>query len=905
MSDGTRVSGPLARVGRRVAEAIDRDPLAAAEMLTDTDGVSHVYAEDRYTLAYANGYVQARDRLFEMDVLRHVGYGDSASVLGPGQLLSDVQVRRDLYSKAELRGQYEAASEETRTTLDAFANGVNRQLVEMATTGSLPAEFVALGHTPEPWSPVDSVAVSAYMLGFFGVFGGDEFGNAERFAELCATGDDERAAFERYGDLNWATAADEHQPTVPPEEMTAADTPVSAESVPAYADVPEAQLALARAAGEAEPWGMERDLGLLSDRRGPVGRARSPGGILTGLKWGSNALAVHGDLTETGRPMLFGGPQMGYFKPPIVHEIGLHGAGFDVVGVGVVGTPNVVLGRAPEFAWTMTSGYDDQVDTVAVELHPEDRHRYRTSADEAWRTMDTERVVHRSSFVGSLADPDSGTGVRVLEQEVARVEIDGDRCPVIAWHPDERVAWVQRATTRGDELDGAFEWTALGRADGYEEFVDTLADLPFSFNFLYADSEDIAYVHTGRLPERNPGLDPRFPAPAASHEWRDSHDGTDLGIVVRNPSRGYLAQWNNAPVAGWRAGDEEGRWGAFHRVDLLDRIVRERLGRAEDGHGGDRESGAEAEPDGDRPLSVDDIEGIVRDAATHDPTARQTAPLLARVAAASDDKRLRWMADELDDWADAGYPWRDEQRIEVYDDPGHAVWDETRRALQDLVFRPHLGESTPELQLDPPTGIDPEGDEDPHAGDHGRTVREVALVGILDGDADGDWLDDDVEAVVHRALVRAADRLTERFGTSYPGSWRLPAHRSTFRVLGAANEDAIPMVNRGSYNFVVALGPAGEPATTAESILPPSNSGHLPLSALVSTLRGTDPDRLTDQLARYEAFEYKPMPVERDAVEREATREKRLWLRPGRPGGFGSGLRDTLLGVGLTLTTDL
>ena len=898
MSDGTRVSGPLARVGRRVAESIDWDPLAAAEILTDEDGVSHVYAEDRYTLAYANGYVQARDRLFEMDVLRHVGYGDSAEILGPAQLASDVQVRRDLYSEAELRAQYEAADEGIQRTLDAFANGVNRQLVEMATTASLPAEFVALGHVPKPWSAVDSVAVSAYMLGFFGVFGGDEFGNADRFAKLCETGDDEAAAFERYGDLNRATAADEHTPTVSPEELTAADTPVPAASVPAYEDVPDEQLALARTAGEAEPWGMERDLGLLSDRRGPVNRARSPGGVLTGLKWGSNALVVHGDLTETGRPMLVGGPQMGYFKPPIVHEIGLHGAGFDTVGVGVVGTPNVLVGRTPEFAWTVTSGYDDQVDTIAVELHPEDRHRYRTGEGKDWREMDTQRVVHRSSFLGSLADPDSGTGVRVLEQEVARVEIDGDRCPVIAWHPDERVAWVQRVATRGDELAGAFAWTEIGRADGYEEFLDALADLPFSFNFCYADSEDIAFVHTGRLPTRTPDLDPRLPAPAASHEWTDLRDGTDLGIVERNPAQGYYAQWNNAPVAGWPAGDEEGRWGPFHRVDLLDRIVREQLGRAEAGEMPD-------DADGDGRLSVADVEEVIRYAATHDPIARETAPLMARVAAESEDKRLRWMADELDDWADAGYPWRDEQRIEVYDDPGHAVWDETRRALQDLVFRPHLETLTPELQFDPPTEIDPEGDEDPHAGDHGRAVREVGLVRILDGDADGEWLDDDVEAVVHRALVRAADRLSERFGTSYPGSWRLPAHRSEFRVLGAAAPDAVPMVNRGSYNFVVALGPAGEPATAAESILPPSNSGHLPLSALVGTLRGNEPDRLTDQLDRYERFEYKPMPVERAAVERRASREKRLWLRPGRPGGVGSGLRDTLLGAGLTLTADL
>lgn len=127
-------------------------------------------------------------------------------------------------------------------------------------------------------------------------------------------------------------------------------------------------------------------------------------GALSGFRWGSNALAVDGEHTETGEPMLFGGPQMGYFSPPVIHEIGLHGAGFDVAGIGVVGTPSVVIGRTPEFAWSVTSGYDDQVDTIAVELHPEDRHRYWWNGE--WRRMETETVVHRPSVLGALGNGD-------------------------------------------------------------------------------------------------------------------------------------------------------------------------------------------------------------------------------------------------------------------------------------------------------------------------------------------------------------------------------------------------------------------------------------------------------------------------------------------------------------------
>ncbi|MDZ7731309.1 MAG: penicillin acylase family protein [Natrialbaceae archaeon] len=153
-------------------EGLSVDPLEEVEILTDEYAVSHVYGDDLYALAYANGYVQAKNRLFQLDALRHVGYGDSASVLGPGQLKSDVVVAQELYTREELEAQLDRASDRARRALRAFANGVNRGLVEVATSGRIPGEFIGLGHVPEPWSPVDSLAIIAYMTGFFGVDGG-------------------------------------------------------------------------------------------------------------------------------------------------------------------------------------------------------------------------------------------------------------------------------------------------------------------------------------------------------------------------------------------------------------------------------------------------------------------------------------------------------------------------------------------------------------------------------------------------------------------------------------------------------------------------------------------------------------------------------------------------------------
>lgn len=233
--------------------------LDSVTIKTDEYNVSHIYvAEDTdrplYALGYAIGYRQGRHRLFELDLVRHVGYGESAAVFGPSQLPSDIQVNRDLYSDDELDAQFEAADEETRATIEGFAAGINRAIVELASEGELPGEFYALGHVPEPWQPRDTVAIITYLQGFFGVFGGDELHNAKTFAKLTETLGSKRAAYEVYGDLNWQTVPAEHPTSIAPEELSVE----GGESIPSFEDVPTDQLELALAAWGAEIWGVDR-----------------------------------------------------------------------------------------------------------------------------------------------------------------------------------------------------------------------------------------------------------------------------------------------------------------------------------------------------------------------------------------------------------------------------------------------------------------------------------------------------------------------------------------------------------------------------------------------------------------------------------------------------------------------
>lgn len=821
-----------------------------ATIKTDEFGVSHVYAEDAYALFYANGYVQARDRLFQMDVLRHVGYGDSASVIGPAQLASDVQVRMLLYSRDEIRAQYETAPEWLKHVLRAYSDGVNRQIAEMAATGRLPAEFEALGHAPEPWKPEDSVAVIDYLIGFFGVAGGEELANAKRLAALEASLGSREAAMEALGDLK-GTAVTKSYTSIPPEDKVVS----GCEPEPPSGALADAQADLALAAAGAEPFGVPAQAApALGERLG----AREGLGLFDQFHWGSNALVLGGEHTETGLPIMFGGPQMGYYKPPVPYQIGLHGAGFDASGIGVAGAPGLVIGRNADFAWSVTSGIDDQVDVVALQLAGDDKRAF--AWDGATEAMECRTETHRM-----LPNAGSPNPPQLVEQEVCRAR----GMPVIAINEDAGVAWAQRTTTRGEEVVGAGMWFTLATTKNLTQFMDALATFPFTFNFHYAGPEGIAFVHTGDVPLRDPALDPRFPALAGdAHAWRGEAMGRALGTFAVNPSTGYFLSWNNAPAQGWRTGDRPELWVGVHRADLLRHFV----------------DGLLAEKSGS--VSWADVAGVLKDAATHDPFARHTVPALISAAEGSGDAALAPLALALSEWAASDYAWADADGDDAYDHAGHAVWDATRVALQDLVLADELADETPEIVLDPPSS------SDPHAGDHGRLEsKDAILVDAFAGATKRAWCDDvttdreeSCDDVIVAALREARANLTQLFGTEDVAAWKLPQHHDRFVPIGASFPDEIPMVNRGSWNQVVAIGQGLE---YAKGVLPPGNwaSWTGPEFARFQAT-GEEPAGLTAHLDLYRGFGFAPLPATPEEVDSVAVRTETLVVVPGVAGAL-------------------
>jgi hypothetical protein len=228
------------------------------------------------------------------------------------------------------------------------------------------------------------------------------------------------------------------------------------------------------------------------------------------------------------------------------------------------------------------------------------------------------------------------------------------------------------------------------------------------------------------------------------------------------------------------------------------------------------------------------------------------------------------LADMLQQWADADYAWADSNGDGRYDHNGHALYDEVRVALQSEVFDDELGEDALKLEFDPRQS------SDPHAGDHGRhDNRESTLVDALNGRTAHPWCDD----VATIAFETCTDQVRDAFAafplaTDMGAADFMPIHHSRFTAIGGSNPDEIPMVNRGSWNQVVAI---GQGLDLAQGVLPPGNSGLLTgLELALATAGLPEPARVTSELALYTGFAFKPLPVTPDEVDSVATRTETL-----------------------------
>ncbi|MFD2111548.1 penicillin acylase family protein [Thiorhodococcus fuscus] len=313
-----------------------------AEVVLERDARERVsiQASDPEDLLFGLGYAHAQDRYFQMDLLRRVGSGTLAELIGSAGINADRGARlHDLAGTA--RASLARLGPNERALLDAYVRGVNAGLASLTAP---PWEYLLLRQSPAPWRPVDSLHVVLAMFRDLQ----EETNRAERALDLASrTLDPSVFALFRLSPGPWEAPIEGSAGTWPTVRIPASG-PAAASSAPVPPPIPDPMPA------------------------------------------GSNAFAVGGALTRDGRALIANDMHLTLRVPTIWYPIRLQRSGdrpIDAVGVSLPGAPALVVGSNGHIAWGLTNSYGDWLDHVVLELDPTDPTRYRTP--DGWRTLES------------------------------------------------------------------------------------------------------------------------------------------------------------------------------------------------------------------------------------------------------------------------------------------------------------------------------------------------------------------------------------------------------------------------------------------------------------------------------------------------------------------------------------
>ncbi|HEU0285423.1 MAG TPA: penicillin acylase family protein, partial [Nocardioidaceae bacterium] len=307
------------------------------EVIRDSNGIPQIYADNPTDLFYAQGYVQAQDRFFEMDFRRHLTAGRLSELVGSDAIETDKFVRT-LGWRDVARRELEQLSPSTRRYLEAYSDGVNAY-IEDKSAGELSLEYTVLSVTgpdyvPEPWTPVDSVAWLKAMAW-----------------DLRSNMDDEIDRVLATQDLS-AAQVEELYPAYPYKRH---DPIVTKGGIRKGRFQSGSDATLSRAAPAPQ---LSADT--ISVLRGIRDAARNLPDVLSSdsLKGlGSNSWVVSGDHTKSGSPLLVNDPHLAPSMPGVWYQMGLHcndvtmSCPFDVSGFTFAGMPGVIIGHNDRIAW--------------------------------------------------------------------------------------------------------------------------------------------------------------------------------------------------------------------------------------------------------------------------------------------------------------------------------------------------------------------------------------------------------------------------------------------------------------------------------------------------------------------------------------------------------------------------
>ena len=480
---------------------------APVSVAYDERGVPHIQAENQTDMYRALGYVHAQDRLFQMEMVRRLAQGDLAEILGPKLLEVDTLFRtlgiRQHAQEVAAKLDFESPA---GVALLAYLDGVN----QYQASHSAPMEFDILGIPKRPFTPKDTVAVSGYLAYSFAM------------------------AFKTEPALTFV------RDQLGPQYLSIFDIDWHPEGV------------LESTALAPQDWSSLTRLAQISEQ------AMQAAGVPAFE--GSNAWAISGRRTASGKPLLAGDPHIAYSAPAVWYEAHLSAPDFELYGHYQALNPLALLGHNQQFGWSLTMFQNDDIDLIAEKVNP-------VNPNQVWHRTQWVDLQTRTETIHIKGAPPVELQLRRSPHGPIVTDVFKEnygKTPIAMWW-----AFLE---TENPVLDAFYQ---LNRADTLQKAREAASKIHSpGLNVVWASaSGDIGWWAAAKLPIRPAGVNPAFILDGSKPEAeKDGFYRFADNPQEENPQRGYVVSANHQPKP--RSGvPVPGYYNLADRAQRLDQVL--------------------------------------------------------------------------------------------------------------------------------------------------------------------------------------------------------------------------------------------------------------------------------------------------------------------------------------------